>query len=728
MAKTVGYQNSFTAGEIGPNAWERSDLQQHGRGCAASRNMIPWETGPDASRGGFLDRGAALFQATRNRLVEFVRSSEDALFLELGEATMRVWTPAGDLVMDGADPYELTTPWTAEEAFQLWFKQEGDVLYVTRLDGGRTKVISRTADDDWSIADFDFREGPWLAEDVESGVTITASAATGSITLTTSAAKWTADDVGSLVQLRESDGSPGIMTWTSDTDFVGGALCQFDGRVYRRVDGGEDTTGTTPPMHTEGTVSDGAVSWTFVHDGRGVARITGVSSATVANATVIRPMPTTSATKFWSKQAYSGREGWPRALAAEREERLVFAASLTRPGSVDATRTAGFSPTHGDFRPGMGTGRVVDDDGVRLNASGSERVVWLCSASVLVAGTTGGEYALSGGQLDEPMTPEGRRASPLSKHGNADVRPLLISGPPPALLHLLRDRRTVRETLISPDLSVRSRKLSTLAHHIFERGVADWAWQKSAGVVWLMLEDGGLAAMTYDPDLVLEQQIVGVTDQPLPEGWSAESIASVPAPGGGDVVMIAVVRQKDGSPQRRIWRLTDRADGIFMDGALVYDGEPTTSLTGLDAYAGETVSILTDGAVAGTVEVDGEGGAALPAAASRVVVGLPMSRYFETLPLDTEGTGSTNGRTIQMSHATVIVSGADFLVGTDQPDSSTRVRSRTPDDVTSPVTRRLRERVAIGNGADRDARVVVQTDKPFDLVLHAIRYEGDVTK
>lgn len=728
MGKTVGFQNSFTAGEIGPNAWERSDLQQHARGVAEGRNMIPQETGPLASRGGFLDRGAALGQTTANRTVAFVRSSEDALFLELGEQTMRVWTTAGDLVMDGAEPYALETPWSAVAAFRLWFKQVGDVLYVTDLDGGHTRVIRRSADDDWSIELYDFREGPWLAEDIDAGVTLTPSAKTGSVTLTTSAASWTEADVGALVQIRESDGSPGIMTWTSETDFLGGALCQFDGRVYQRVEGGEDTTGTTPPMHTEGTVSDGAVNWIYVHDGRGVARITDVTGPTTATASVLRPIPTTAATKFWSKQAFSSAEGYPRALAAEREERLVFGSTIARPGAVDATRTAGFGPAYGDFRPGMGSGRVVDDDAVRLNAAGAERVVWLMSATVLIAGTTGGEYALSGGQLDEPMTPEGRRANPLSKHGNADVAPLLISGPPPALLHLLRDRQTLRETLVSPDLSVRSRKLSTLAHHIFERGVAEMAWQKSKGVVWLRLDDGGLAAMTYDPDLILEQQIVGVNDQPLPDGWAAESIACAPAPGGQDVLMISVVRQKDGAPQRRIWLLSHRAAGVFLDGALVYNDTPTTTLTGLDAYAGETVSVLADGAVALDAAVDAAGTMTLPTAASHVVAGLPMSRRVETLPLDTEGTGSTNARTIQLSHATVIATGADFLVGSSAADSADRVRSRNPQDVAAPTSRRVRERVAIGNGSGRDERVVVETEKPFDLVLHAIRYEGEVGK
>lgn len=730
MAKVVGYQNSYTAGEVGPDGWDRSDLQQWAHGFALGANMIPVTLGPLKSRGGFLDRGAVADEAHPARIVAFVRSSEDTLFLELSEAVLRVWTTAGDLVLDGGgDPYVLATPWTAAEALRLWFRQEGDVLYVTDLDGGATKVIRRNADADWSIADFDFRDGPWLPESLEGGPTLTADGATGTITLTASSGVWTTDDVGSLIQLRESDGSPGLQTWTSSTDYTGGQQVQFDGRVYSRVGGGATKSGTTPPLHSEGTVSDGSLSWTFVHEGRGVARITGISSATVATATVLRPMPTTAETRFWSKQAYSKREGFPRALTAEREERLVFGSSLTRPGTVDATRTAGFGPAYGDFKPGLGTGRVVDDDAVRLNAAGAERLVWLMSATVLIAGTTGGEYALSGAQLDEPMTPDGRRAAPLSKYGNADVAPLLIAGPPPALLHVTRSRTELRETLISPDLSVRSRSLSVLAHHIHERGVAEMAWQKSVGLVWLRLDDGGLAVMKYDSDLVLEQQVAGATRQPLPPGWTVESIASAPAPLGRDVLMIAVKRLKGETVQRRIWLLTRREAGIFVDGGLTYEGAPETEFDGLDAYAGETLMVVADGGrVAGGVEVSDTGTVTLATAAGTVTIGLPLLRDFESLPLDMEGVGSTNARISIPTHATVILTAAEADVGTSQDGSQARVRSRAPGDLDGPAARRVRERVAIGNGSSRDQRLRVTTFAPFDLIIHAVRLESEATK
>lgn len=727
MAKTVSFANKWTAGEIGPMAEDRSELQQHAAGCSEGLNLIGLVTGPQVSRGGFWDRGAMAVEAEPTRVIPFVRSSEDALLLELGDEVARVWTVTGSLIMDGDVPYEFATPWTAAQTARLWFFQLGDALFVTDLDGGPTRVIKRLADDDWDIDLFDFRDGPWLPEEVDDGVTLTASGLTGSVTLTASTGVFTADDIGSLVQIRESDGSPGLETWTSGTDYTGGQKVQFDGRVYSRAEGGEDTSGTTPPLHTEGAVSDGAVVWTFVHDGRGVARITAVGGPTSATATVIRPIPSTNATKFWSKQAYSAVEGYPRALAAEREERLVFGASLTRPGTVDATRTAGFTPVFGDFKPGLGTGRVVEDDAVRLNVGGSERIVWLVSGTVLIAGCTGGEYALSGAQLDEPMTPDGRRAPPISAYGNADVKPLLIAGPPPALLHITRSRKIVRETLVSPDLSVNSRNLAVLAHHMFDLGVADWTFQKSKGLIWLQFLDGTLGVMTYDSDLVLEQQVAGATRQPLPTGWTVESLAAAPAPDGGDVLALGVKRIKGETVQRRFWLLADREEQMFMDGAQAYVGEPVTTVGGLDHYAGETVAIVSNGARAPDAVVNEDGEVSVPAASGDIVVGLKALRRHVSLPLDMEGTGSTNARTLIPTHATVILTCAEALVGTEMPNSSEKVRARAPTDQVSPVVRRVRQRVAIGNGANRDARLVIETDAPFDLILHAYRLEADAT-
>jgi hypothetical protein len=92
-----------------------------------------------------------------------------------------------------------------------------------------------------------------------------------------------------------------------------------------------------------------------------------------------------------------------------------------------------------------------------------------------------------------------------------------------------------------------------------------------------------------------------------------------------------------------------------------------------------------------------------------------------------EGVGSTNARVIVPTHATVILSCVDALVGTDAPESAERVQTREPGDQAAPVVRRTRKRVGLGGGSGRDRRLVIETDEPFDLIIHAYRLEAEAT-
>lgn len=723
--KTVGFHNAWTAGEIGPRAQERSDLQQHAKGCAEATNLLVTIEGPLESRGGFWDVGGQIDAATGSRIVPFVRSSDDALLLEFGDETMRVRLPNGDPVMAGPSPYELATPWTAAVLGDLAFLQVGDVLYATDRAGRRTKVLIRSADDAWAVQDFQFRDGPWLGEQLTTLITLTPSAVTGSgVTLTASGAIFQPGHVGARVRVRQGDGGSGFGTWTTDTDYAGGDKVQFDGRVYVRAgSGGATKSGTTPPLHSEGTVSDGKIDWTFLHDGAGVAIITGYTSATVVTATIERQLPSTSPTKYWALHAYSDVEGWPRALSEEREERLVLGGSVKQPGRVDATRSFGFGPNYGDFKPGLGSGRVVDDDAVSLNVGGASRLVWLASATMLLAGCTDGIHVVSGQTFDDPMTPAGRRARRILKQGAADVLPLLIGGPPPIVLFVTRTRKTLRELRAAADLTVDSRNLTLLAPHVAGRGIAELAWQDEPDSrVWMRLDDGGLAVMTYD----LENQVWGITRQALPEGWTCDGIASVPTPDGGDVLFAAVSRPIEGGRQRRIWRLAPRSELMFLDGARRYDGEPEIAIGGLEHLEGDVVAIVADGARVPDQTVTA-GAITLPDAASVVDVGLKMRRRFKSLPLDVEGPGSTNARQLQATHATAIVTGVEFLIGDGGEQGMFRLLDRRPAEPGAPIARRQRHRAGVGSGVDRDKRLIVESDAPFDLILHALRLEAEVT-
>lgn len=52
--------------------------------------------------------------------------------------------------------------------------------------------------------------------------------------------------------------------WVTGTNFAAGSYCFNNGNYYQTTAGG--TTGATAPVHTSGSVSDGAVTWTY-YDG-----------------------------------------------------------------------------------------------------------------------------------------------------------------------------------------------------------------------------------------------------------------------------------------------------------------------------------------------------------------------------------------------------------------------------------------------------------------------------
>lgn len=49
--------------------------------------------------------------------------------------------------------------------------------------------------------------------------------------------------------------------WVMSTTFAAGSYCFYNGNYYTTTNGG--TTGSTPPTHTSGSVSDGGVTWTY---------------------------------------------------------------------------------------------------------------------------------------------------------------------------------------------------------------------------------------------------------------------------------------------------------------------------------------------------------------------------------------------------------------------------------------------------------------------------------
>lgn len=744
-----GFQSSFNVGEVGPDAWSRSDLAQHGKGCAMAWNMIGRVAGPTGRRPGTWYVGAPKHHDKPNRLIPFRRSSEDALLLEFGDGYARVWNVNGAPVMNGGSQVEFVIPWTAAQLAGLRFKQIGDLIYFTHRDGLRTQTLQRNSNISWAVAPTVFSDGPWRQENADQGKVLTLS---GSTLTASGFSPFTAGHVGGLFRLRKNDGNPGVSSWEPEEEGVAyGAQRLSDGRVYSRT-GGADKTGNTPPVHDKGAVSDGSTEWTFVHDGAAVVRVTAFGSSSSVTVTALTGLPDglDAGTFNWAEGAFSDARGWPTVAPAVREERLALGGATADPDAIDFTRTAGFNPAGVDFKPGLGTGRVVDDDAVRRFVGDErDRLVWVLGSTFLLAGTTDGEYLITGATIEDPISPAGNVARPLGEFGSADVSPVLAYG---GAIFVAAGGETLRLLSMTPDQSLGRRDLSVVAEHISRRGLSELTWMKQPmNLLWVRLADGGQASFTYHA----EQQVEGwsrhglaarqkPTDEaPLGGGLTLESSCVVPGANGRPRLFMSVSRQKGGVTQRMILRLADRADKLFLDAAELYAGAASAGVNGLDHLSGETATLMaaTEAGAATTPgrgwgeyrdrPVSGAGQCLLPSAdgvattATRIYAGLPYLSRWEGLPPELMGPGSTAGRVVRYTHAHLTLEAADCTVGTiddfEGEGEPERLLERTAADIAGPAVRRKAWRPALPGGSSRDRRLFMQTDSGWEMAIHSLR-------
>lgn len=748
MSRQTGFQQAFNVGELGPDAWSRSDLAQASKGCVLGFNMVGRVVGPTGRRQGTWLVGQPKFADRPGRLAPFRRSVGDALVLELGDGYARVWTVNGTPVMDGGAQVEFATPWSAAQLDGLRWRQIGDAVFFTHRDGLRPQTLTRNSNSSWSLVPTIFTDGPWRGENGDDARQLTFDAGA----LTANFDIFQPGHVGALFRLRANDGNPGILSWEPGEENIdSGARRLSNGRVYVRA-GSVDDAGNTPPVHDSGLVSDGKVMWAHLTDGAAVLRITSVSDPRNATAVALTGLPDglESGTRYWAEGAYSDVRGWPSAPAVTREERLAMAAPASEPDAIDFTRTAGFRPAGLDFKPGLGTGRVVDDDAVRRFVGDERnRIVWMAGSTFLIVGATDGEYLVSGATVDDPISPAGCVARPIGEYGSADVMPALAHG---GLLFVAAGGETLRHVGVAPDQSMTQSDKSVTAEHIGRRQLAELTWLKQPwNMVWVRLGDGGQASFTFHA----EQNVEGwnrhgiaapglpTEDEPLAGGMALESSCVVPGVNGRPRLFMLVRREKAEGVQRLILRMADPADKLFLDAAEAYSGAAAPAFDGLSHLSGEVVTVMA-GTEAGAKPTPdrrwGEyrdrrvslgGQVALPegVTATAAYVGLPYRSRWEGLPPELAGPGSGAGRKVRYTHAAVVLEAGVAYAGTtgDEGDSATdRLLSRGPGDVAGPVVRRQTWRPTLLGGAGHERRFFLETDHGWDMVVHSIRAVADV--
>ena len=711
MPKASPIQNSFNAGELSPLLKGRIDLEKYRNGCEEMVNFLPQIAGPARKRPGTRFVREVKDSTQQVRLIPFEFSNEQAYVLEFGDGYIRFYADGGILLDVLGDPYEIASPYWAEDVSSIDFAQSADVVYLAHPEYPPHK-LSRFGSTDWTIEPVEFVDPPFndLNTDV---MTLLASAATGNITITSSASFFIPEDVGGHIKFEAVLASK-YDKWEPSKTITSGDLRQYEGNLYRATSGG--STGSRPPIHTEGSESDGTVTWAFVNNGYGYAEITGYTSATVVSATVIKELPALalSATTKWATGAWSDAYGYPRAVIFY-EDRLWFAGSYNRPQTLWASTT-------GDYENHQyGTN---DDDALNytINTQDMNAIQWLSAGKVLGIGTLNGEFTLSATNISDPVTPTNVKILPQTTYGSAEgVRPQRVGG---AILFLQRAGRKIREYVYNFETdSYVAPNLNVLADHIVQQGVSQISYQQEPyQIVWAARNDGVLAGMTYERS----EDVVGWHRHTL--GGSVESVVTIPHWDGDQDVLWMVVRRTINGQQKRyieyMEKYFDDEYSFFVDSGLTYDGAPTSTLTGLDHLEGEEVAVLIDGAVHPNVTVTG-GAISLQTPGSVINVGLPFIGRVKTMPLEAGAAeGVAQGKQMRINNMVIRLfeSGPGLWYGPNDANMNEYHQRRTVDLMDRPVPLLTGDTglLAWPSGYETGPQLVIEHRLPLPCTLVAL--------
>ncbi len=644
--KTLQHTPSFSGGEQTPLLSARVDLARFQTSLKTIMNCIVLPWGGLSRRPGSRHIDAA---PGAGRLIPFVFSATDSLILEVTDLLFRFYKNDG-IVLDGT-PVEVVHPWSLAELAEVWYAQVGDLVYFTRA-GHETKKLSRTSDIDWTLIDVDWEDGPFERQNIDEAKKITASAASGSgITLTASGFTFDDDHLGSIWHFREGDFSL-IQKWEGEVMYSINKQVRVGGRVYEVIIVGDDTDPANPngganaPDHTSGDekAGEGRVTWRFIHDEFGIAKITAVAGGgATATADVIHRLPDSVATGGigtwrWSEGSWSTLRGFPEVIAFS-EQRLLAAKTKTAPTQIWASVSADFE--------NHGSGPNADDaiPYVLANLDNqASAILWIADGRRLQIGTGSMEFVNLSNSLADVPDFKG-----LTAEGAAAHRPVRVQGP---VVFLTADRKRLMDFVfdIRQDQNIPD-EISLLAEHLLKPGVVELCYQKRPWkTIWAVLTDGMLIGCTF----IRNQEFVAFHQHQLGGGGKVISAAVKPTSDGtSDELWMLVERVIDSVTVYHVERLEQPDDPVVLtsfddvwhlDAALKYDGAAKTIFSGLDHLEGETVQVLADGVARGDHTVSG-GEITLAKPASKVLVGLNEPAFVVSLPPEFEfQEGVTTGK------------------------------------------------------------------------------------
>ena len=560
--------------------------------------------------------------------------------------------------------FEITTPYTTAQLFDLKFAQSADVMYITHPEH-EVEKLSRTAHTAWTLTDVDFTNGPYMdanittttlnpaSHTVGTGVAVVASAVTG----INSGSGFLSTDVGRLLQF-----------------------------------------------------------------GTGYGKITAVADTLNITITIIEDLGSATASANWSLGSFSDTTGHPSCVTFF-EQRLVFAGTTSQPQTIFFSKSGDYENMDANIG-----GTVADDDAIIYTIASNQvnAIRFMTATRTLIIGTAGGEFTVSGGGTDNAITPTNILIKKQSNHGAANVDAIAVGNATLFLQRAKRKIRELAynfdvDGYIAPDMTI-------LAEHISEGGLTQMAYQQEPNqVIYAVRGDGELIGLTYQREQQVTAWHRHIFGGAFGSGKAVcESVAVIPTDDTEYEVYVIVKRTINGATRRFVEYInnfdfteTDNTTFNFLDSALAYSGSAVTTISGLDHLEGQTVSILANGATHPDKTVS-NGSITLDRSSTNVKVGLSYSSILQTMRLDAGSqNGTSQGKTKRIYEITIrLYESVGVEVG-ESLDNMERIPFRTSSD---PMDQGIPpftgdKAVEFRGNYDTDGFIFVRQTQPLPLTI-----------
>ena len=560
--------------------------------------------------------------------------------------------------------FEITTPYTTAQLFDLKFAQSADVMYITHPEH-EVEKLSRTAHTAWTLTDVDFTNGPYMdanittttlnpgSHTVGTGVAVVASAVTG----INSGSGFLSTDVGRLLQF-----------------------------------------------------------------GTGYGKITAVADTLNITITIIEDLGSATASANWSLGSFSDTTGHPSCVTFF-EQRLVFAGTTSQPQTIFFSKSGDYENMDANIG-----GTVADDDAIIYTIASNQvnAIRFMTATRTLIIGTAGGEFTVSGGGTDNAITPTNILIKKQSNHGAANVDAIAVGNATLFLQRAKRKIRELAynfdvDGYIAPDMTI-------LAEHISEGGLTQMAYQQEPNqVIYAVRGDGELIGLTYQREQQVTAWHRHIFGGAFGAGKAVcESVAVIPTDDTEYEVYVIVKRTINGATRRFVEYInnfdfteTDNTTFNFLDSALAYSGSAVTTISGLDHLEGQTVSVLANGATHPDKTVS-NGSITLDRSSTNVKVGLSYSSILQTMRLDAGSqNGTSQGKTKRIYEITIrLYESVGVEVG-ESLDNMERIPFRTSAD---PMDQGIPpftgdKAVEFRGNYDTDGFIFVRQTQPLPLTI-----------